>query len=196
MRSSSALWRRPSDFPELKSSSQCQSLDRKEVILLFFSKFCLPSDSSEQTNKKNPRILKTKRRLKIGVGGWPYNIKKKRKRWKQSNLRLALAVREECHPSAIMSFGALVTKGAMWLADNICVWEILRRFVRMHPWLAGLSWAVWNNQSTLDGQLSICTNLLLACEKYCQKCWTPVLQVAFRMLQYLGAKVLRSDSVG
>lgn len=56
-----------------------------------------------------------------------------KKRRKQFNLCLALAVHEECHPLAIVSFGALVTKGAMLFADDICIWEILRGFVRIHP---------------------------------------------------------------
>lgn len=106
-----------------------------------------------------------------------------------------LAVHEECHPLAIMSDGALVTKAAMWLADISAIGEILIGFVRMHPWPAGLARAVWNNQSKLEGQLFICSKITLACEK-ARKCWTPVLLVAFQMLQYLGAKVLRNVSIG
>lgn len=56
---------------------QCQSLDRKDIILLCFNKFCLPSGYSEQIKKC--RSPQTKRRLKFGVGGWQYNIKQAEK---------------------------------------------------------------------------------------------------------------------
>lgn len=65
----------------------------------------------------------------------------------------------------------------------------------MHPWPAGLARAVWNNQSILERQLFICSKITLACEK-AQKCWTPVLHVAFQMLPNSGAKVLRNVSIG
>jgi len=74
-------------------------------------------------------------------------------------------VHEECRPLAIMSDETLVTKGAMWLADNLYTGKNLRGFVRMHPWLAGLARAVWNNQSTMEGQLFICGKRTLACKQ-------------------------------
>lgn len=78
---------------------QCQSLDMKEVILGFFVIFaCHQTPLNKQTKKY--RILKANRRLKIGVGGWPYNINRKKQTliyaWLLQCMRNALP-QPSCH---------------------------------------------------------------------------------------------------